>query len=44
MLRSLIIAQHSPGATIPHGMIKAGMDTDSPGNVSTAEPSRMKLQ
>ncbi|CAA7263424.1 unnamed protein product [Cyclocybe aegerita] len=21
-----------PGATIPHGMIKAGMDTDSPGN------------
>ena len=22
-----------PGATIPHGMVKAGMDTDSPGNV-----------
>lgn len=22
-----------PGATLPHGMIKAGMDTDSPGNV-----------
>ncbi|KAG6909314.1 hypothetical protein DXG01_001113 [Tephrocybe rancida] len=21
-----------PGATIPHGMVKAGMDTDSPGN------------
>ncbi|KAF9531262.1 glycoside hydrolase family 92 protein [Crepidotus variabilis] len=21
-----------PGATVPHGMIKAGMDTDSPGN------------
>ena len=23
-----------PGATIPHGMIKVGLDTDSPGNVS----------
>lgn len=23
----------SPGATVPHGMVKAGMDTDSPGNV-----------
>ena len=23
-----------PGATLPHGMVKAGMDTDSPGNVS----------
>ena len=22
-----------PGATLPHGMVKAGMDTDSPGNV-----------
>lgn len=21
------------GATLPHGMVKAGMDTDSPGNV-----------
>ena len=23
-----------PGATVPHGMIKAGLDTDSPDNVS----------
>ncbi len=23
-----------PGATLPHGMVKVGMDTDSPGNVS----------
>lgn len=23
-----------PGATLPHGMVKAGMDTDSPDNVS----------
>lgn len=23
-----------PGATIPHGMAKVGMDTDSPHNVS----------
>jgi putative alpha-1,2-mannosidase len=22
-----------PGATLPHGMVKAGMDTDSPANV-----------
>ena len=22
-----------PGATVPHGMVKAGLDTDSPGNV-----------
>lgn len=22
-----------PGATVPHGMVKVGMDTDSPGNV-----------
>ena len=22
-----------PGATLPHGMAKVGMDTDSPGNV-----------
>jgi hypothetical protein len=22
-----------PGATLPHGMVKVGMDTDSPGNV-----------
>lgn len=25
-----------PGATLPHGMIKVGLDTDSPGNVSTS--------
>ena len=23
-----------PGATVPHGMVKAGLDTDSPGAVS----------
>ena len=23
-----------PGATLPHGMVKVGMDTDSPNNVS----------
>jgi len=22
-----------PGATLPHGMVKVGMDTDAPGNV-----------
>ena len=26
-----------PGATLPHGMVKVGMDTDSPGNVSSGD-------
>lgn len=31
-----------PGATLPHGMVKAGMDTNSPGNVRLSE-STMNL-
>jgi len=31
--RRPLVLCHS-GATLPHGMVKAGMDTDSPGNVS----------
>jgi putative alpha-1,2-mannosidase len=27
------------GATVPHGMVKVGMDTDSPGNVACLAPS-----
>lgn len=27
------------GATIPHGMVKVGMDTDSPGNASSVSAS-----
>ena len=26
------------GATLPHGMVKVGMDTDSPGNVRSCDP------
>ena len=28
-----MISNQLTGATIPHGMVKVGMDTDSPGNV-----------
>lgn len=39
----LIVVQcwyiYSSGATLPHGMIKAGMDTDSPGNVKFSNPN-----
>jgi len=30
----LIQCFHCSGATVPHGMVKVGMDTDSSGNVS----------
>jgi hypothetical protein len=30
---SLTSADFCVGATLPHGMVKVGLDTDSPGNV-----------
>jgi Glycosyl hydrolase family 92 N-terminal domain len=31
-----------PGVTVPHGFVKVGMDTDSPGNVRS--PSSLSLR
>lgn len=36
--RMLIEEYHYIGATLPHGMVKVGMDTDSPGNVGVHAP------
>jgi len=33
ILRLTAINSRFAGATLPHGMVKAGMDTDAPGNV-----------
>jgi hypothetical protein len=39
---SLTPADFRAGATLPHGMVKVGLDTDSPGNVrlSSVESSQ----
>lgn len=37
------VANVRTGATIPHGMVKVGMDTDSPGNASSVSASSTNI-